>query len=105
MPRAIIMPPVPDEVPISLYLDIERGKKADLEVVRKAAVAFVAAVRDHRQPGPVAYLDQLHRAAELDHAHEHASVYAPHERIQQESREPTGRSRAALRPLQHGAAA
>lgn len=32
--------------PISLYLDLENGEKADLEVVAKASLAFAAAMRD-----------------------------------------------------------
>lgn len=32
--------------PISLYLDLEPGQKADLEVVARASLAFAAAIRD-----------------------------------------------------------
>ena len=32
--------------PISLYLDLERGQKADLETVARASLAFAAAIRD-----------------------------------------------------------
>jgi hypothetical protein len=32
--------------PISLYIDLEDGRKADLEVIARAAEAFVDAVRE-----------------------------------------------------------
>jgi len=35
-----------DEAPISLYLELEEGKFADLEVVANASVAFVDAIRE-----------------------------------------------------------
>src|ERR1041385_2963429 len=33
-------------LPISLYIDLERGQKADLEAVARASLAFAATIRD-----------------------------------------------------------
>lgn len=35
-----------DEAPVSLYIDLEEGRRANLESVARAAVAFAAAVRE-----------------------------------------------------------
>jgi hypothetical protein len=37
---------LPDEAPVSLYIDLEEGRRADLEAVARAAVAFAAAIRE-----------------------------------------------------------
>jgi hypothetical protein len=37
---------LPDTAPISLYLDLAVGKKADLEIVSHAALAFAGAIRE-----------------------------------------------------------
>ena len=52
--------------------------------------------RRERQPGSVEDLHQLHRAAEPDHADEHASVHPADQRLLKEGREPDRRRELAF---------
>jgi hypothetical protein len=37
---------LPDETPVSLYVDLEEGRRADLEAIARAAIAFASAIRE-----------------------------------------------------------
>jgi hypothetical protein len=64
-----------------------------------------ATLRDRRQSRPSAYLDKPDRETELDDANEHAAVHTADKCVQQEGREPSGRSVAPLCALQFRAGA